>query len=311
MPETTQPTPRGKMTAIATIVNPLSVNHDKVMIFSSNKHYMLSLENRTIGGDFSFTMGEGTSTQSPLLAYPSQLTAMIYKDAVAVYGITGTEKEDLEVAQLSPVYQPDTNIKPTYGSLAGCVADDGEGYLYMLSDNEQGKSQLHEWKLSDKDDDKRPIAASAFYEKTNLFALFDPVLKLKWLVYQRDDNSISLWSFKNKKDCIISESKYRARKGTPLTACIVPADEATGRPARIYIYFVNEDNLLQSANSISGAELYFNSTDEKPSTVEGDQTVSAVSQLSVFLDYKESRNIVFGVKSGSKISPMHETWRTK
>ncbi|EEY21590.1 predicted protein [Verticillium alfalfae VaMs.102] len=255
MPETTQPTPRGKMTAIATIVNPLSVNHDKVMIFSSNKHYMLSLENRTIGGDFSFTMGEGTSTQSPLLAYPSQLTAMIYKDA--------------------------------------------------------GKSQLHEWKLSDKDDDKRPIAASAFYEKTNLFALFDPVLKLKWLVYQRDDNSISLWSFKNKKDCIISESKYRARKGTPLTACIVPADEATGRPARIYIYFVNEDNLLQSANSISGAELYFNSTDEKPSTVEGDQTVSAVSQLSVFLDYKESRNIVFGVKSGSKISPMHETWRTK
>ncbi|KAG7109717.1 hypothetical protein HYQ44_020326 [Verticillium longisporum] len=103
--------------------------------------------------------------------------------------------------------------------------------------NEQGKTQLHEWKLSDKDDDKRPIATSAFYEKTNLFALFDPVLKLKWLVYQRDDNSISLWSFKNKKDCIISESKYRARKGTPLTACIVPADEAKGRPAHIYIYF--------------------------------------------------------------------------
>jgi hypothetical protein len=308
----TTPT-RGKMSAITTISNPLSASHDKIMIFSSSKNYTLSLENRTIGGEFAHTMGtEGETTQGPQLAFPSQLTSMIYKDAVCVYGITGLKKEDLEVALLSPVYMPEKNVKPTFGSLAGCTTADGTGYLYMLSDNEQGKTLIHEWKLSSADEEKPSIPVFNFYEKTSLFALYDKVQKLKWLIYQQSDNTISVWNFKRKADNVVSESKGRAKPGTPITACIVPVDSTTSRPARLYIYFVNSDNELQSANCIMTDTLYFTTTDEKPSTVGEGQTMSSISSLSVFLDPTNSRNIVYGIKTGSsKISPTYDTWRTK
>jgi hypothetical protein len=74
---------RGAMSALTTIANPLSAIGDKVMIFSSSKNYTLSLENRTIGGTFVGIMGTTDATSAgPQLAYPSQLTSIMYKDAV-------------------------------------------------------------------------------------------------------------------------------------------------------------------------------------------------------------------------------------
>ena len=74
---------KGKMAALTTIANPLSPSHTKVMIFTNSSNYTLSLENRTIGGDFSAVLGSSDDDgPGPKLAYPSQLTSMMYKEAV-------------------------------------------------------------------------------------------------------------------------------------------------------------------------------------------------------------------------------------
>ena len=108
----------------------------------------------------------------------------------------------------------------------------------------------------------------------------------------------------------ISESKNSARLGTPITAIVVQEDKAKGRPARIYIYFVNNDGILQFANSVVARTLYFDTSAQKASTVPPSTTISTTSQLSVFHDLKKSRNIIYGVKSGTSISPIYQPWIT-
>ncbi|KAK3689753.1 hypothetical protein B0T22DRAFT_514451 [Podospora appendiculata] len=300
------------MSAITTIANPLSVNHDKVMIFWSNKFANLGLENRQIGGDINpYALNyEEKDNKSPTINFPSQMASMVYKDAVCVFGITGDKIENLELALLSPVYKPEKGIKPVYGSLAGCVDSKGTGYLYLFATDPTPKRALFELTLSNEEPDQKPIPGNPkFHDFTNLFAFYDAPLKQRFLVYQMDDKTISIWSFKHKRDNVITDSIYRAKAETPLTACVVPADAATNRPARVYVYFYDDDNLLQSANCVLADTLYFTTNDEKPSTVGDGHKISTASQLSVFPDPIGKRNIIYGMKTANAIVAMYDEWR--
>jgi hypothetical protein len=90
----------------------------------------------------------------------------------------------------------------------------------------------------------------------------------------------------------------------------VPADKSSGRKERIYIYWLNSKNVLQSANSVAGETLYFKTADEKPGTVKGDNTFLSSTDLSVFQNTAKSQSIVFGVKK-DKISPVYVSWPSK
>jgi hypothetical protein len=42
------------------------------------------------------------------------------------------------------------------------------------------------------------MAVDNFYEKSNLFALYDPTTQIKWLLYQQSDNTICLYNVESK-----------------------------------------------------------------------------------------------------------------
>lgn len=313
-------TKKDKMTALTTIANPLSPSHKKVMIFTNDSNNTLSLENRTIGGDFTAVLGSSDEdSPGPRLAYPSQLTSMMYKEAVNVYGIIGEDKADLKAALLSPTYMPVIDVKPVTGALAGCstfsldkaeeTMEEVTGYLYMVA-AEGAANKIYEYTLSTSQNNNEPVKTAAFAPNTNLFAFYDPVTEHRWLVYQQTDGTISLINISAGTESPITESKNSARMGTPLTAIVVQEDKAKNRAARIYIYFVNNDGNLQFANSAVGKTLYFDSPAQKASTVQPATKVSSTSQLSAFHDLKKSRNIIYGVKSGTSISPTYQAWIT-
>ena len=108
----------------------------------------------------------------------------------------------------------------------------------------------------------------------------------------------------------IDNSSKFARCCTDVTACVVPADPQASRPARIYVYFVDEMNHLYRAYADVAKDLSFTDVDQRPKQVfqgklEGD------CQLSVFSYPAEGKNLVYAIKQGSedyKISEIEDVF---
>lgn len=134
----TKPPQRGDMAAITVIANPLLKDKKVILFQSGSPTYGLRVSSRElVSGAFAETLGpEDPDSVGRPIAYPGQLTSMLYKDFITVYGITGNDVDNLQVEMLSPVQTPLdlSGHSVISAAIASCAADEGqEGWLYVIT----------------------------------------------------------------------------------------------------------------------------------------------------------------------------------
>ncbi|KAF5705176.1 hypothetical protein FMUND_12199 [Fusarium mundagurra] len=308
------------MSALTTVVNPFA--DTKLMFFSSGLNNMLRFETRSFEADILHTLGPkaGEKSIGHVLAYPSQLTSIIYKDMISVYGIinVGTPTvPSLQLSLLSPITSTTSlkDLKPQAGSLTGYVDRVKElAFLYLIALHSDGKTYIGEWALRNQGawQPIQDLTPGSFMANTSLGYMYHVDAKkvaVRFLVYQMSNGAIGLWNFKNKQTTSVLDSSNRAAAQTSVAATWVPEDAEAGRKdRRIVVYFIDKEGYLVSANCVLADSTSFNSPSEKPRQVGSGYTVRQFSQLSIQRDESNSRNIIYGASPTGEILPMYHDW---
>ncbi|KAK4184916.1 hypothetical protein QBC35DRAFT_539116 [Podospora australis] len=294
------------MAAVTVIANPLAEKRDKVLLFqSSDATGSLRVEPRHLETlEFKLALGAVDAGSVPRpLANPSQLVSMVYKDTVAVYGITGKNDADLQLTMVSPVYHK-IKVKPVSGALAGCALKTGgmkgeKGWLYVLF-NDGGETKLGEWELSSSAVNKHTLNADKLSTSTQLHAVFDEISKKRWVVYQNTDNEVVILDAERNKGFTIDDTDRVAAK-TPLALAIVP-NIAEPKKRRLVTYFLAKSgkatNVLHFANtSLEYKDPSWEEVEEKPRPVPGINVLLPWAQIDTYVDENKKRTLVFGLQT--------------
>ncbi len=107
----------------------------------------------------------------------------------------------------------------------------------------------------------------------------------------------------------VTNSAKFAAKQTSVAACWVPEDVDAGRKnKRIVVYFISDDQYLYAANCVLADSTAFTQPVEKPSQVGSGYSVRPFSQLSIYRDKENKRNIVWATNPIGEITPMYHEW---
>ncbi|KAK1829756.1 hypothetical protein QBC39DRAFT_435392 [Podospora conica] len=237
-----------KMGPLAVLQNPLA--KDKFLVFSSSPQRTVTVEHRKWDGPTGITISPNAGHEfSPLLAYPSSLTALVLEDTICAFGIVGDEG-DYKLALVSPGPQTAPQLSPTTTSLAGfSTSKADQAYLYFQG-TDKGVPVLREWvcRLSNfTKPSASPIDKSLpnFLPGTKLAAATDNRGN-RWLVYQAKDSTVCVYNVKTRANVRIETTNplVDSVKPTYLGVSVAPADKATGRTARVYVYYVGSDGTV-------------------------------------------------------------------
>ncbi|KAF5585770.1 hypothetical protein FPANT_7396 [Fusarium pseudoanthophilum] len=306
--------------ALTTVVNPFA--DTKLMFFSSGPNNMLRFDTRSFEGDILHSLGPkaGEKSVGHVLASQSQLTSIIYKDMISVYGIINAgapTKYSYQLALLSPITSTISlkDLKPYNGALTGYVDRvKGLAFLYLVALNSEGKPYIGEWALRNQGawQPIQELAYGSFMASTSLSHMYHVDAKkvvVRFLVYQQSNGAIGLWNFKNKQTITVNDSSNRAAGETSVAAMWVPEDAEAGRKdRRIVVYFTDNEGYLVSANCVLADSTSFNSPSEKSRQVGSGYTVRQFAQLSIQRDESNKRNIIYGASLTGEILPIYHKW---
>ncbi|KAF2217279.1 hypothetical protein CERZMDRAFT_116297 [Cercospora zeae-maydis SCOH1-5] len=247
MAATTKDPPKQKMTAVSTIINPLSDN-DELFIFCNDDGGNLSLIPRGLetkksrDKEIEFEAAS-TNPEAGTMTLPSSLTVFKFQRQIQVYGVY-KKASATNVAKLSPdTFSQDSMTIAANSSarLAGVSDPEGEtAWLWHLKNN--GKT-LTEFELNA----NYTKFSAATLENTFISALYDSDYKSRWVFYQGEDNGIRLSRYLdgNTQELGVKNTLNIAKAQTPLAACFVPQGGPNNPAAGLfYIYYLPSSLVL-------------------------------------------------------------------